>query len=45
LLGLSLSAYRRVFPRLDNVRVTEIRLPADPAQPAALLSLNRVIVP
>ncbi|CAM3537667.1 histidine phosphatase family protein [Kibdelosporangium persicum] len=45
LLGLPLSSYRRVFPRLENVQVTEIKLPADPAEPAALLSLNRVIVP
>jgi probable phosphoglycerate mutase len=45
LLGLPLSTYRKVFPRLDNVRATEITLPADPAQPAALLSLNRVIAP
>jgi len=40
LLGISLSDYRRVFPRLDNVARTEIRLPADPTKPAALLSLN-----
>jgi probable phosphoglycerate mutase len=45
LLGLPLPVYRKVFPRLDNVRATEITLPADPAQPAALLSLNRVIAP
>lgn len=45
LLGLPLPTYRQVFPRLDNVQVTEIKLSADPAQPAALLSLNRVIVP
>jgi broad specificity phosphatase PhoE len=45
LLGLPLSGYRQIFPRLDNVTVTEVRLPADPAQPAALLSLNRVIAP
>lgn len=41
LLGLPLHDYRRVFPRLDNVALTEIRLPADPTAPAALLSLNR----
>lgn len=40
LLGISLSHYRRVFPRLDNVARTEIRLPADPTKPAALLAFN-----
>jgi len=41
LLGLPLKHYRRIFPALDNVALTEIRLPADPAGPAALVSLNR----
>lgn len=41
LLGLPVRHYRRVFPALDNVALTEIRLPADPSHPAALLSLNR----
>lgn len=41
LLGLPVKHYRRVFPVLDNVALTEIRLPADPAHPASLLSLNR----
>lgn len=41
LLGLPVRHYRRVFPALDNVALTEIRLPADPSGPAALLSLNR----
>jgi len=40
LLGLPLEHYRRIFPRLDNVALTEIRLPADPSAPAALLSFN-----
>ena len=40
LLGLPVARYRFVFPRLDNVAVTEIALPADPDTPAALLSLN-----
>lgn len=42
LLGLPVARYRHVFPVLENVALTEIRLPADPAQPAALLSLNRI---
>jgi len=41
LLGLPVSGYRHVFPVLDNVALTEIRLPADPSAPAALVSLNR----
>jgi broad specificity phosphatase PhoE len=41
LLGLPVRDYRRIFPGLDNVALTEIRLPADPSQPTALLSLNR----
>jgi probable phosphoglycerate mutase len=40
LLGLPLKHYRQVFPRLDNVAITEIALPADPQVPAALLSFN-----
>jgi broad specificity phosphatase PhoE len=41
LLGLPVRHYRNVFPALDNVALTEIRLPADPSLPAALISLNR----
>jgi probable phosphoglycerate mutase len=41
LLGLPVKHYRRVFPALDNVALTEIRLPDDPSSPAALISLNR----
>jgi probable phosphoglycerate mutase len=41
LLGLPVKHYRRVFPALDNVALTEIRLPGDPSSPAALISLNR----
>jgi broad specificity phosphatase PhoE len=41
LLGLPVKHYRRVFPALENVALTEIRLPADPSHPAALISLNR----
>jgi probable phosphoglycerate mutase len=37
LLGLPLARYRQVFPRLDNVAITEIALRADTA---ALLSFN-----
>jgi broad specificity phosphatase PhoE len=40
LIGLPVARYRHVFPRLDNAAVTEIALHADPARPAALLSLN-----
>ena len=40
LLGLPVARYRQVFPRLDNVAVTEIALPDGGAGPAALLSLN-----
>jgi probable phosphoglycerate mutase len=39
-LGLPLARYRQVFPRLDNVAITEIALRADPQVPAALLSFN-----
>ncbi|MDT0317704.1 histidine phosphatase family protein [Streptomyces millisiae] len=44
LLGLELGSYRRVFPRFENVAVTEVRLPAEPGLPAALLSLNRPVL-
>lgn len=40
LLGLPVRNYRRIFPALHNAAVTEIRLPADPAHPAAVISLN-----
>lgn len=42
LLRLPVSRYRHVFPLMENAALTEIRLPADPAQPAGLLSLNRL---
>ncbi|MFL6122212.1 histidine phosphatase family protein [Actinophytocola sp.] len=42
LIGLPVARYRHVFPVLENVALTEIRFPADPVQPAALYSLNRV---
>jgi len=42
LLGFPVARYRHVFPLLENVALTEIRLPDDPAQPAGLLSLNRL---
>jgi broad specificity phosphatase PhoE len=42
LTGLPVARYRHVFPVLENVALTEIRIPADPVQPAALLFLNRV---
>jgi probable phosphoglycerate mutase len=41
LLGLPVRHYRRIFPGLDNVALTEIRLPTDPSDPTALISLNR----
>ncbi|MGW0982994.1 histidine phosphatase family protein [Streptomyces xiamenensis] len=43
LIGLPLSHYRRIFPRVENVAFTEIALPADPTGPAALLCLNRTV--
>ncbi|MCK1814391.1 histidine phosphatase family protein [Streptomyces sp. XM4011] len=43
LLGLPLRHYRRLFPRIENVALTEIALPADHAAPAALLALNRTV--
>ncbi|WP_461296989.1 histidine phosphatase family protein [Streptomyces harbinensis] len=43
LLGLPLRHYRRLFPRIENVALTEIALPADDAAPAALLALNRTV--
>ncbi|UED87761.1 histidine phosphatase family protein [Streptomyces profundus] len=44
LLGLPVAEYRRIFPRLDNVAVTELRLPDDASRPASLLSLNRILL-
>lgn len=40
LLDLPVGRYRQLFPRLDNAAVSELRVPADPAEPASLLSLN-----
>lgn len=40
LLGLDISSYRAVLPRLDNGTVSEVSLAADGAGPAALHSLN-----
>jgi probable phosphoglycerate mutase len=45
LLGLPVARYRFVFPRLDNVAITEVEVPADPDLPAALLSLNVPVGP
>jgi probable phosphoglycerate mutase len=39
-LGIPLSHYRDVLPRLENTAVTRLRVPADPARPPALLCLN-----
>jgi probable phosphoglycerate mutase len=41
LLGLPVRHYRRIFPAMANAALTEIRLPADPSHPAALISFNR----
>ncbi|MFD9425838.1 MULTISPECIES: histidine phosphatase family protein [unclassified Streptomyces] len=40
LLGIPLGSYRRVFPRLRNAAVSEIRLSGEGGGGAALLSLN-----
>ena len=40
LLGLPVARYRQVFPRLDNVAVTEIALRGGGTGPPGLLSLN-----
>lgn len=40
LLGIDLSHYRRVFPRIDNGALTRLRVPADGQDPPALLGLN-----
>lgn len=40
LMGLDISRYRALFPRLDNGTLTEVSLPADGAGHAALHSLN-----
>jgi probable phosphoglycerate mutase len=39
-LGIPLSRYRDVLPRLENAAVTQLRVPADPTRPPALLCLN-----
>lgn len=39
-LGIPLARYREVFPRLENVAVTRLRVPDDPARSPALLCLN-----
>jgi probable phosphoglycerate mutase len=40
LLGIDLSNYRRVFPRIDNGALTRLRVPTDGQDPPALLGLN-----
>jgi len=40
LLDLPVTRYRQLFPRLDNVAVTRVAVPADPSAPASLLALN-----
>jgi probable phosphoglycerate mutase len=39
-LGIPLSRYRAVLPRLDNAAATRLRVPADAGAPPALLALN-----
>lgn len=39
-LGLPLTHYRAVLPRLDNAAVTRLRVPADRSSPPSLLCLN-----
>jgi probable phosphoglycerate mutase len=40
LLGLPLSRYRQLFPRLDNAAITQLTVPRDRDEFASLLSLN-----
>jgi len=40
LLGLPISRYRQIFPRLENCALTELVLPTGELGPASLLSLN-----
>ena len=40
ILGLPVSRYRQVFPRLDNTSLTELSLPSDGSGRGSLLSLN-----
>ncbi|RIJ76370.1 histidine phosphatase family protein [Nakamurella silvestris] len=40
LIGVPVNTYRAVFPQLSNGTLTQLRLGADPAAPAALLSFN-----
>lgn len=44
-LGIPISRYRDVLPRLDNAAATRLRVPADPSRPPALLALNVPTVP
>jgi probable phosphoglycerate mutase len=44
-LGIPLSGYRHVFPRLDNAALTRLRVRADPTRPPGLLCLNASIDP
>ena len=43
LLGIPLRDYRRRFPRVDSVALTELRYPADPAAMVGLISYNAPI--
>ncbi|HET6258013.1 MAG TPA: histidine phosphatase family protein, partial [Pseudonocardia sp.] len=39
-LGIPVSRYRDVLPRLDNASITQLRVPPEPSQRPTLLSLN-----
>jgi len=43
LLGLPVGRHRQLFPRLDNVAVTEVSVPRACSRPASLLTLNSPI--
>ena len=45
LIGIPISRYRQVFPRLDNAAVTELHVPRDPGALASLMRLNAPLPP
>lgn len=40
LLGIGVSRYRQVFPRLENTAITRVRIGSAPQAPTSLLALN-----
>ncbi|MDT7652208.1 MAG: hypothetical protein QOI36_3614 [Pseudonocardiales bacterium] len=44
-LGIPVSRYRDVLPRLDNASITQLRVPSEPSRRPTLLSLNVPAVP